>query len=183
MSVLPSKKRELYSNLGLPSDVVETIISQSDLDTYFTNLVSLDLSEELLKLSANYLTSDVVSVRNNSEKTLTELDINHFVELMTLLSESKIGSRVAKDLLPELFGSKQSPLQLAQERGLLQVSDGDALQVVIDEIVSENETVVAEYRAGKDAALQFLVGQGMKKTKGTANPAVFREMLIKTIDK
>lgn len=181
MPVLPNKKRELYSNLGLPSDVIETIISQSDLDVYFAKLISFGISNDVLKLAANYLTSDVVYARNNDDCQLSELKGEHFVELMSLLSESKIGSRVAKDLLPKLFGSKKTPLEIAQECNLLQISDGNTLQVIVDEVVSENQTVVDEYRSGKEASLQYLVGQGMKKSKGTANPAILAEMILKTI--
>ncbi|MEY3783761.1 MAG: hypothetical protein RLZZ230_83 [Candidatus Parcubacteria bacterium] len=181
MPILPNKKRELYGNLGLPSDAVETIISQSDIDKYFSELVASKVSDEILKLSANYLTSDVVAVRNTTGQSLSQLPAAHFLELMTMLFENKIGSRVAKDLLPELFGSKSGPYETAKERGLLQVSDEGALQPVIASIIAEHTTVVDEYKTGKEAALQFLVGQGMKLTKGTANPATLKALIVASI--
>ncbi len=180
MPKLPENKRLDYKNLGLTSDTIETIISQSELDTFFAQIVDVaDLSPEVVKHAANYLVSDVVSVLTDANNDLAALSLDHYLELMRLLADRKIGSRVAKDLLPDLFGSSKSPLQIAEERNLLQVSDEASLQPIIDEIVRENEEVAAEYKAGKEAALQFLVGQGMKKTKGAANPGLLKTLLEK----
>lgn len=181
--ILPSKKRLLYKNLGLPSSMIEVIISQSALDGYFADiLVDLEDKPELSKLSANYLTSDIASLLSDEKYSLSDLKKVHFVELMTLVDEGKIGSRVAKDLLIELFGSDVGPLALAEKKNLLQLSDETSLQPIIDEIIVENETVVSDYKRGKEASMQFLVGQGMKKTKGAANPAMLKTLLEKSIN-
>lgn len=178
MSILPSEKRLNYENLGLPSSTIETIITSRELDPYFVHIATTNTSPSVLKLAANYLTSDITSIlMNDSSKQLQDLQVDHFLELMTLLDEKKIGSRIAKDLLLDMFAATQSPLQMAEERNLLQVSDPSALEPIVNEIVNENPEAVSEYRAGKDAALQFLVGQGMKKTKGAADPSLLRELL------
>ena len=179
---LPAEKRLEYQNLALPSDVIETIIQHPELDAFFASLVdAATLSAAGYRLAANYLTSDVAALLSTGQASLSELSTAHFIELMQLLEEKKLGSRGAKDLLPELFGSAEGPLALATERNLLQVSDPAALKPIIREIISEHETVVEDYRNGKEAALQFLVGQGMKKTKGSADPAVLREQLLTEI--
>ncbi|MCD5381253.1 MAG: Asp-tRNA(Asn)/Glu-tRNA(Gln) amidotransferase subunit GatB [Candidatus Pacebacteria bacterium] len=180
--VLPDIKRLNYKNLGLPSAAIETIISSEELDNYFANVASDEtLSSEVIKLSANYLTSDIAALLNEKGLKLADLRPLYFVELMTMLVDDKIGSRVAKDLLAGLFGSSEGPLKIAMDRNLLQMSDGDSLQPVIDEIISENQSVVDEVRSGKEAAVQFLVGQGMKKTKGAANPGMLKKMFIESI--
>jgi len=182
MPILPNIKRINYKNLGLTSGNIETIISNKDLDLFFAEVVTLaNSSPDVLKLSSNYLTSDVPALLGEGTHTLSELKSEHFVELMSLLVESKIGSKVAKAILAELFASPKGPLQIAEERNLLQLSDESSLQLIIDDIVAENKVVVDEYRAGKEAALQFLVGQGMKKTKGTANPESLTSLIQKTI--
>lgn len=184
MPILPSNKRELYKNLGLPSETVEVIISQSEYDKYFVTIANDSaLSPAIIKLAANYLTSDIAALLSDEKVSLKDLKHEHFLELMGMLEAGKVGSRVAKDLLVHLFGSDKGPLQLAEEKSLLQVSDSSSLQPVIDELIAENESVVAEYRAGKEAALQFLVGQGMKKTKGAANPAVLLGMIKDSLQK
>lgn len=182
MPQLPYEKRLKYEKLGLPSEQIEVIISIPEVDKFYATLVSSDTcTPALAKLSANYLTSDVLSFTASSGQSLEALTTFHFLELMSMLADNAVSSRVAKDLLPELFASQSGPLKIAEERGLLQVSDTSALQVLIDEILGENEEVVAEYRSGKEAALQFLIGQGMKKTKGTANPEMLQKLLIETI--
>lgn len=141
------------------------------------------LDEDGYRLAANYLTSDIAALLAGSDSyDLTTLQPNHFVELIALLQSKKLGSRAAKDLLPELFDATQGPLSLATERNLLQVSYPASLQPIIAEIIAENPSVVDDYRGGKEAALQFLVGQGMKKTKGAADPARLREMLKSELD-
>ncbi|NCT01838.1 Asp-tRNA(Asn)/Glu-tRNA(Gln) amidotransferase subunit GatB [Candidatus Parcubacteria bacterium] len=179
---LPENKRIEYKNLGLTSEQIEVIIAQSDVDAFFAMLVeNPTCTGDVARLAANYLTSDVLSLIQSGERQLIDLNPKHFLELATLLNESKLNSRIAKDLLPDLFTTTVGPLAIAKERGLLQVSDAGALDTVIKEIVSEYADIAAEYKAGKEAALQFLVGQGMKKTKGAANPAVLKELLEKAI--
>jgi aspartyl-tRNA(Asn)/glutamyl-tRNA(Gln) amidotransferase subunit B len=101
--------------------------------------------------------------------------------LLQLVNDNKIGSRVAKDLLPELFGSKLSPLAIATEKNLLQVSDSSTLGPIIEQIITEHAEVVQQYLAGKEASMQFLVGQGMKLTKGAANPQMLRDEIVKKL--
>lgn len=182
MPILPQEKRLKYKDLGLTSSTIETLIANQPLDTFFAQIAFTDSTPPtIVTLSANYLTSDVSALVSGADYSLENLKVEHFEELMSMLAEDKIGSRVAKDLLVELFSSTAGPLQIAEERNLLQVSDNAALQPVIDEIIQENESVVAEYKAGKEAAVQFLVGQGMKKTRGTANPATLKKLIVDTL--
>ena len=136
----------------------------------------------MLKTAANYLTSDVISemgLRPEEEVTLTHA---HFAELMHLVTDNSINSRVAKDLLKEILFTDNSPKALATERGLMQSSDPTALLELVDTLIAENAPVVAEYYAGKEASLQFMVGQGMKKSRGTANPGLLLELLKKRLE-
>lgn len=179
MPKLPSEKRLYYENLGLPSKTIETLISSPELDRFYAELFELRAGESgVLVLSANYLTSDVASLLAKGDVRMNDLRTDHFVELMELIEANKIGSRGAKDLLPALFGATQSPTELAEARGVMQVSDPEALLPLVQEIIAENPSVVDEYKAGKDASLQFLLGQGMKKTKGAADPKLLRDLLI-----
>jgi len=187
MPELPSSKRLLYNNLGIPSNQVELIISVPTLDYMFKSLVEALNSEvgqeknALLKLSANYLTSDVLSHLQVGKK-LT-LSAENFLKLMTLVYRNLINSRIAKDLLIEVFENNADPSVLATEKGLLQSSDPTLLMPVIESVIAENPLVIADYYAGKEASIQFLIGQAMKKTKGSANPSLLVEMFRSTLDK
>ncbi len=176
---LPNNKRLKYENIGIPGNQSELIIATKALDGYFTFLFEKfsESNVTVLKLSANYLTSDVLAELAGEENLVPTLSNENFAELILMVSEAKINSRVAKDLLKELLFADDSPLAIAKERGLLQSSDPAALLAVVTELISENTTVVTEYFGGKEASLQFLVGQGMKKTRGTANPTVLLEVI------
>lgn len=167
----PIKTREKYTNLGLASKQIETLLDQPKLRVYFDH-VAVKNSEFAL-LASNYLTSDVVGLlASGALKSLetTEPHLEAFLELMGLVYEKKITSRVAKDILLEVLEHALRPNLLVESRGLGISSDSAALSSIIDEIIKEHTNVVADYKSGKVSAMQFLVGQGMKKTKGAANP-------------
>jgi aspartyl-tRNA(Asn)/glutamyl-tRNA(Gln) amidotransferase subunit B len=80
-----------------------------------------------------------------------------------------------------MYENGGDPDTIAKEKGLLQQSDEGVLLAMVKEVVSENQKVADEYKAGKEASLQFLVGQGMKKSKGGANPALLSELFKKEL--
>ncbi|MEK7462364.1 MAG: Asp-tRNA(Asn)/Glu-tRNA(Gln) amidotransferase subunit GatB [Patescibacteria group bacterium] len=179
---LPNEKRTLYTNLGLPSDSIEIIISDQEADSFFSRLCELGVTEAEAKLAANYLTSDLLAVLSvNSSLSLHDLNPVHFKELITMLIRAEINSRTAKDLLVELFSATDTPRTIALNRGLMQVSDESALLQVVKRVIEANPTVAAEYKSGKETALQFLVGQGMKETKGSGNPATLAKLFVETL--
>ena len=175
MPKLPNEKRVEYKNLGLSEEAVEQIISDVRLDEYFASLVlsSAFVDASAARLAANYLVSDIVPMLET--KSLANLRTDHFAELMSMLVLNEINSRVAKDILQDLFGAQESPRSIATTRNLLQISDATRLVSIVDEIIKANPSVVTEYRGGKESSLQFLVGQGMKATRGSANPVLLAE--------
>ncbi len=184
LPVLPDIKRLKYNDIGLPSKQIELIISIKALDQIYTEIfLNVEkLGIDILKLSANYLTSDVLSEIDIKNTQKLNFSANNFSRLMVMIDKNFINSRVAKDLLKEMLVTDFDPEKIASERGLLQSSDPSELLSVVDEIIKENTAVVAEYYQGKENSLQFLVGQGMKKTRGTANPKLFLDILRKTLD-
>jgi aspartyl-tRNA(Asn)/glutamyl-tRNA(Gln) amidotransferase subunit B len=181
MPKLPNETRVFYTNLGLPSTTIEVLLSNIELDTFLKQVVDSSQGKDVAKLAANYITSDLMPIVAEGEMQLSELSPVHFSELMVMVDEGKVGSRVAKDMLKELFGSDKTPLQIATDNNLLQMSDSSSLKPIIDEIIAENEAVVAEYKGGKETSLKFLLGQGMKKSKGSADPKVLEELLVQAM--
>ncbi len=105
------------------------------------------------------------------------MPVAHIATLIDLVAKGSINRGVAKQLFEECFDSGADPAQLVAERGLTQISDSDALVAVAREVIAANPKVVAEYRGGKTSAIQFLVGQMMRATRGQANPQVARALL------
>jgi len=89
----------------------------------------------------------------------------------------EITSRGAKDILAEIAIKSASPMGIAKEKGLLQENNEDALRPIVQQVIDDNEKIVTDYKGGKDAALQGLVGQVMKASKGSANPALALKLL------
>ena len=139
------------------------------------------------KLAINYILTDYLGLLKKDhgedyESYINSIEPSNFTNLMKMTSENKISSRGAKDLLVLMYkGDKREPLIIAEEKGLLQKSDTGELESMAKEIIAKNPGVVADYKAGKLVALQFLIGQGMKLSKGSANPAVLKEVFLKEL--
>ena len=178
MPILPAEKRQQYSSAGVPESAIEVIITDRQLDPFFARVFATTKSDaKLSKLAANYLAVDVAGLIAGGDLRLTDVDPDSYVALMQLINAGKLGSKNAKALLPELATMTGDITTVVEERGLLQQSDSASLAPLIEQIVTENESQVAEYRAGKETVLKYLVGQGMKLSKGTANPQILEAAL------
>lgn len=181
MPELPEIKREKYRNLGLAIEQIEIILSDPEIVVFYESAISFNQkNSDIARLLANYLITDLLQKLNNS-KEISACSAKNFATLIELISDSLITSRVAKDLLKEAVIDGVDPKTLATDRGLLQSSSEDSLLPIVKEIIANNPTVVAEFKSGKDASLQFLVGQGMKLSRGSANPIVLAELIRKSV--
>ncbi len=130
----------------------------------------------------NYLSSDLASiVKTAGDSVFEKVNAENFAKLIAMVAENKISSRGAKDILAVLAADGGDPEKIAAEKGLLQNSDPKALEKLAAQIIAENEKSVAEFRAGKETAIKFLMGCGMKMSKGSANPQALEETLKKLI--
>jgi len=187
MPILPSSKKELYGKYKISDQMIETIIADRSIDSLFAQTLDLLVAagnDDAVQLAANYASVDVPAMRAaQSVDAATDIQPQQFAELITLAHARTIGSRGAKDLLPQLFGMVGSVEDLATKQGLIQKSDPAALKAIVDQVISENADQVAECVAGKETVFKYLVGQGMKLSKGSANPAVLEQLLRDEITK
>ena len=178
---LPIKKRLKYNDLGLSREQIEIIISNSTIGNFFESTLSyLNDDTAIAKLVGNYITTDLLPALENNDSHVVP-DSRTFSELMLMVAHAEISSRVAKDLLSEVVFEGKNPRDLATLRNLFQSSSEEALVSLVDEILKNHEGVVLEYKEGKESALQFLVGQGMKLSKGSANPEVLLNIIKKKL--
>jgi aspartyl-tRNA(Asn)/glutamyl-tRNA(Gln) amidotransferase subunit B len=182
MPELPGKKRVKYHNIGITRQQVETILTHSELDGFFSalheELSSHPEAKALLKLGANYLTSDIAAIleaRGTGAKIA--LQPRNFAALIKITHAGAITSRVAKDLLSELLFVDGEPEKITFERGLLVNKDTAALVKIAQDVIADNPDAVRDFRAGKEASLQYLVGQGMKMSRGSAEPGQLAKLL------
>lgn len=181
MPDLPEVKRSKYGDLGLTREQIEVIISDREVDEFFNATMNESvLSAGSAKLVANYLTSDLFQLRATSAPMSSWYAAN-FAQLIEMLKNNEITSRVAKDLIKEVVIHGADPRLEAANRGLMQANTDDLLLPVVSMVIEQNPSVVAEFKNGKESALQFLVGQGMKLSKGSANPTALLELIKKNL--
>jgi aspartyl-tRNA(Asn)/glutamyl-tRNA(Gln) amidotransferase subunit B len=128
---------------------------------------------------SNWLVGDVSGYLNAEGKELEDMPVTaaHLAELLDLVEHGTISGRTAKEILPEMLHTGRMPREIVTSRDLGQISDTAELAGIIDAVVAANPGPAADYRAGKAAALAFLVGQIMKRTRGRANPEVANRLL------
>jgi len=181
--ILPNKIRDSYRDLGITEEHIETILFNSALQSFFWSVIAelTNASTKEVQLAANYVVTDVASALQKNDSTLDPRAPVAFAALIELIANETINSRTAKDLLPEVLFSGIDPKSVAKERGLTQQNSSDALLPLVTQVLEENPDVAAEYAAGKETALKYLVGQGMKLSKGTANPQLLEKLLKENI--
>ena len=120
-----------------------------------------------------------VALLNASGETVEQVrfEPRRLMELLDLIDAGTLSTSMAKTVFEEMFETGAPPERIAEERGLVQISDADAVQPAVEEAVSDNPDPVSDYLAGKEVAIKFLVGQVMKITRGKANPQLVAEML------
>ncbi len=178
---LPWVRRERYLALGLKADDADMFVQQRQFGDFF-DAVRATSKHNLTELTANYIVSDIAGKVESGEVPVEWLQVAanaaRFDVLMGMVQKGLLSSRGAKDTLALMFTDPRDPEHIAKEKGLIQQSDTGALAALVQKVVDANPSVAADYRAGKEAALQFLVGQGMKESKGSANPTILREQFI-----
>ena len=112
----------------------------------------------------------------------TKIQPGQFNGLLDLIDADTLNSTMAKAVFEEMFKSGRSPEEIAEETGMVQISDADAVRGAVGEAVEGNPDPVADYLSGKEAAMRFLVGQVMKITRGKANPQLAAELLRQELD-
>jgi aspartyl-tRNA(Asn)/glutamyl-tRNA(Gln) amidotransferase subunit B len=156
----------------------------------YADAVFAGLSDRaLVPLASNYISNDLanklsdIGSRDSSKNKEISPSVSNFCELIRLIGAKKISSRAAKDMLAELWVKDQDPRKLAEEKGLLTEVDSGKISAVVDEVIRANESVVVDYRMGKQAALEYLLGQCMKALRGAGDPVSLRSALRTALEK
>ncbi|NQV13677.1 MAG: Asp-tRNA(Asn)/Glu-tRNA(Gln) amidotransferase subunit GatB [Parcubacteria group bacterium] len=197
---LPEERRErLEKQFGLKSEEAEMLVDDRAVGEFFENVISEAqewinsfegkdevLSEEaqkVIKQTFNWITSPLFKLLNKEGISLADCKITaeNFAELMAMIHEGKVNSSAAEKVLEVMFAKGSDPSQVVEELDLAQLGDSDELSGIIDKVIADNPGPVEDYKAGKENALQFMVGQVMAATKGKADPQVAGEALKKKI--
>lgn len=181
MNKLPNQYREELKESGLGNYEIEELLKDRNFVLYFEDCLTLGVKNP--SLLWNYLMVDMLGYLNKNEQSIQDLKFSKeaFVYLINTISENKINSKQAKEILAEMLESGKHPKDIIKEKGFEQISDQDAILALVKEVLSKNEQSILDYQRGKDHALGYLVGQVMKTSHGKANPALAKELIVKEI--
>jgi aspartyl-tRNA(Asn)/glutamyl-tRNA(Gln) amidotransferase subunit B len=180
-----ARRARFVRDYGLPEYDAGVITASRPLADYFEEAARLTgdpktvsnwVMGDLSRLMNETGTEPAAMVAKNSKLPPAAL-----AELIGLVGEATISGKMAKDVLEEAFHTGRIPRAIVSEKGLSQISDAGELEAVVARVVEANLSVADDFRAGKDKALGFLVGQVMKETGGKANPRMVNELLRKRL--
>ena len=131
------------------------------------------------KLAANWINGEVAATLNREEKDISDAPISpeRLTGLLARIADNTLSSKLAKQVFEAMWTSELDADAIIERDGLKQISDSGAIEKMVDEVIAGNAKSVEEYRAGKEKALNALVGQVMKASKGKANPAQVQDIL------
>jgi len=181
MPELPQAKRERFvADFGISEYDAAVLADDAALADYFEK-ASKDSPKP--KSVANWIINDLLSALSAASLDLSACPIQPAAigELTLLIEGGTISGRQGKEVFAEMMLSGKAPAVIVEEKGLKQVSDTGAIEAFCDEVIAANPASVADFKSGKEAALNFLKGQVMKLSKGKANPALAGEILAKKL--
>ncbi|MFA6519667.1 MAG: Asp-tRNA(Asn)/Glu-tRNA(Gln) amidotransferase subunit GatB [Candidatus Paceibacterota bacterium] len=169
---LPWDRRERYAQFGIKAEDIEFIIASGARGIFFDAVIQeLGGEHESVALAANYFISDLAGECGSAMPT-------SFAKLIRMFASKELSSRGAKDVLLIMTKEGGDPEVIAKEHNLMQVHDIEVLAVAIDAVLAHETKAVGEYKNGKQAALQYLVGKAMKESKGAGNPQELQKLII-----
>ncbi|MCM8812788.1 MAG: Asp-tRNA(Asn)/Glu-tRNA(Gln) amidotransferase subunit GatB [Candidatus Omnitrophica bacterium] len=178
-----AKKERLMNQFGLPAYDADVISSDKHLALFFEETAK---GYPVPKTVSNWLMGDIMSYCNEHRLDFAQLPevlpARNLIDLLQRIDQGTISGKIAKTILPELFGSDKTVDRIIAEKNLCQISDTAELNEVIRTVLRENAGVVTEFKSGKEKSFMFLVGQIMKKTRGKANPQLITTLLRERIN-
>jgi len=178
---LPWERRARYTTaFGLKQEDTAFLVASTDRSEFFDAVVrALDNDKTLVSLAANYILSDLVGIfAKKSIEQYQTIAPTGFAKLIRLVATSSLSSRGAKDTLAIFVDEGGDPEVIAKEHNLMQVHDESILDTFVDAVIASEVKAVEEFRAGKEASLQYLIGKTMKESRGAGNPASIKKILL-----
>ena len=187
MPELPEAMRQRFTgDYGLPEYDSLVLTSSQAMANYYEAVVA-KAGKENAKAAANWMMGDVSSTLNREGVELLDAPVSaaQLALLLKRIADGTISNKAAKEVFAAMWDAKSTDEALADtvidQKGLKQISDTGALEAIVDEVLAANAKSVEQYRAGKEAAINALIGQTMKASKGKANPAQVTELLKKKL--
>lgn len=167
---LPEKRKERFiRDYHIPEYDAEILTSSKALGDYYEKASSLYTN---LKILSNWIMGELIRYLNEEKIEIEDSPISpeNLVVMLKLIDEGAISGKIAKDVFEKMFKSGKDALKIVKENGITQISNEDELVEIVDRVISENPKSIEDFNQGKEKALNYLVGQVMRYTKGRAKP-------------
>ena len=183
MPELPDVRKTRYvERLGLTPQDAAVVVSSRTMADFFDKCLDIGGNEKATAV-CHWLMGDVSRLLNADDMDICDcaLTPEGMMEFVGLTENGIIGGPAAKTVLDEMYASGKKPSVVVEEKNLGQISGSDELVRIVQEVIATNPKAVADFRAGKEQSITFLTGQVMRLTRGRANPAVTRDILVKQL--
>ena len=180
--MLPDERREKYQSLGISEVNAKKLVQNRSISDYLNELLEEKID---FKTASNLLLGDISAYLNKNEIEITKtyLTKEKFIELTNNISDNTLTSKNLKEIIDTIMESEKSIQEIVKEAGIKNITDDTAIKEMINKVISENPDSVADYKAGKDRAIKYLMGQVMKESKGTLNPSMAMNILKEELNK
>jgi len=182
---LPEVKFERYvNNVGISEYDARIIISNKNKTIFFEDVIN-NFKNMDPKLVSNWLNVEINGVSNSLkdyELEKMKLSSKNFGKLINLVSENQINKNSGKEILSKIYITDEDPVELVNKMGLKSMNNKDELVIMVKDVLNDNNSAIEDYKKGKENAVRFLIGQVMKKSRGTANPADTEEEIIRQLN-
>ncbi|MGA7669345.1 MAG: Asp-tRNA(Asn)/Glu-tRNA(Gln) amidotransferase GatCAB subunit B, partial [Nitrolancea sp.] len=183
MPELPGARMSRFvSSFGLSQDDAALLTVEKPVADYFE--AATDGADRFARQLSNWIAGEVFALMRDRGLEIEQINVapRQLSELVELVEAGDINQRTAKEVLIAVHETGSDPRDIVAERGLAQVSDEAQLEAAARSVIEENPAAVADYQSGKSAAVGFLIGQVMRQMRGTANPAIVRQILVAALE-
>ncbi len=176
LCMLPDERRKVYISKGVSEINANKLVQNRPLSDYFNTLLD---EKTNFKIASNLLLGDISAYLNKNEKLITETTLTkeRFISLISKIEDNTLTSKNLKEILDTVLEEETSIEDIIKNSGISNITDDSVIREIIKNIINNNQESVADYKAGHDRAIKFLMGQVMKETKGSANPKLAMDIL------
>lgn len=181
--VLAHERKEIYINeYGLSYVDASTLVKEKNISDYYENTIKCGCDP---KVASNWICSNILGYLNKELLSIDDIFVKPAMlkELIDMVNEGSISSKQGKEVLFKCLELNKEPKVVVEELGMKQIGSSDEILKIVSEVLDENEENILNYKNGRTNVVDYLVGQVMKKTKGQANPAITRSLMIEEIGK
>ncbi|WP_301097629.1 Asp-tRNA(Asn)/Glu-tRNA(Gln) amidotransferase subunit GatB [Faecalibaculum rodentium] len=183
MEELPAARRARFmKDYGLGEYDAQVLVADPAMADYYEEAAK---TAKDAKKTANWVIGDLSAALNRDNRTFASAGVapEHLAQLVNLVADGTISGKQAKTVFEDMLSSGKEPAKIVEEKGMKQVTDEGAILALVTEVLDATPKSIEDYKAGKDRAIGFLVGQVMKKSRGTANPKRTNELIREELAK